>query len=136
MNPRTSELRVLIVDDNPDAAAGLATLVEVWGHTAGVAHSAGQAMRLAEEFRPRVVLLDLGLPDRHGYELAELLTRQTRNRRLYFVAITGWANIADQARSNAAGVSHHLVKPINHDMLREILATYAEAEAANLLLEG
>ncbi len=121
-------LRVMIVDDNVDAAAMLATLVQTWGHQVGVAHSAHQAVRLAAEFRPRVVLLDLGLPDRHGYDLAQQLRREAGSRRIFFVAVTGWNQIADQVRSAAAGIAHHLMKPVNHDLLREILAAYTATE--------
>lgn len=121
-------MRVLIVDDNTDAAATLAVLVEAWGHETRIANSAAQACQIAESFRPRVVLLDLGLPDMHGYDLAQCLRDQAGGRRLHFIAITGWNQIADQIRSNAAGVSHHLVKPANKDTLREILAAYDAME--------
>lgn len=107
----------------------LATLVKQWGHTTVVAHTAADALAVAEGFRPRVVLLDLGLPDKHGYDLAEMLRRQTGNRVLHFIAVTGWSQIADQIRSSASGITHHLMKPVNHDVLREILAAYSAAEA-------
>jgi len=71
-----------------------------------------------------VVLLDLALPDLHGYDLARQLRKEAAGRPLYFVAITGWYQIADQLQSAAAGISHHLVKPVNLDMLREILSKY------------
>ena len=123
-----ASLQVMIVDDNVDAAAMLATLVQTWGYEVVLAHTASQALRLAAESRPRVVLLDLGLPDRHGYDLAAQLRRDAGGRRIYFVAVTGWNQIADQVRSAAAGIAHHLMKPVNHDLLREILAAYAAAE--------
>ena len=121
-------LRVMVVDDNVDAAAMMATLVQSWGHQVSIAHTANQALRLAADYRPRVVLLDLGLPDRHGYDLADQLRRDCGSRRIFFVAVTGWNQIADQVRSSAAGIAHHLMKPVNHDLLREILAAYTAAE--------
>ena len=132
-----SELRVMIVDDNVDAAAMMATLVQTWGHQVSIAHTAQQAIRLAADFRPRVVLLDLGLPDRHGYDLAAHLRRESGSRRIYFVAVTGWNQIADQVKSAAAGIAHHLMKPVNHDLLREILAAYtATEESGEVRLEA
>ena len=118
-------LRVLVVDDNRDQAAMLAMLVERWRHTVKVAHSATEAVQVAETYRPRVVLLDLGLPDRHGYDLADMLRHQADRRKIYFVAVTGWTQIADQIRSSSSGINHHLIKPVNNDVLREILMAYA-----------
>ena len=120
-----SGLRVLIVDDNRDAATMMAMLVNRWGHTVMIAHTSSEAVKVAETFRPRVVLLDLGLPDRHGYDLAEMLRAKAGERRIFFVAVTGWTQLADQIRSAASGITHHLVKPVNHDVVREILAAYA-----------
>jgi CheY-like chemotaxis protein len=123
-----TQLRLLIVDDNKDVAAMMALLVSSWGHEVRVVHSGKQAFEIAESFRPRVVLLDLGLPDMHGYDVAKRLREQSRNRVMHFIAITGWSQIADQIRSNAAGITHHLMKPANKDVLREILAAYAASE--------
>ena len=89
------------------------------------ATQSAEAIEVAAEFRPRVVLLDLGLPDRHGYDLAQILRQQAGKRRIYFIAITGWTQIADQIRSSASGINHHLIKPANPDVLREILTAYA-----------
>ena len=125
-----SGLRVLVVDDNPDQATMLAVLVQSWGHAVEIAHTAAEAMRVADAYRPRVVLLDLGLPDRHGYDLADDLRRQARDRKLYFIVVTGWAQIADQLRSTASGIRHHLMKPVNRAMLRELLAAYADTNEA------
>ena len=120
-----SGLRVLVVDDNRDAAAMMAALAQSWGHSAIIAHTGTEAAKVAQPFRPRVVLLDLGLPDRHGYDVAELLRRQAGKRKMFFVAVTGWTQLADQVRSKAAGIAHHLVKPVNPQTLRQILAAYA-----------
>ncbi len=118
---------VLIVDDNVDTASMLASLIKAWGYRTCIANSAGEALARCVEFRPRVVLLDLGLPDQHGYVLARNLRAEMRDRTISFVAITGWSQIADQLNSSSAGISHHLVKPINLDALRAILDGYQAA---------
>lgn len=120
-----SGLRVLIVDDNVDAAGTLATLAQRWGHTAMIAHSCVEAVAVANTFRPRLVLLDLGLPDHHGYDLADMLRQQAGKQKLYFIAVTGWDHDEDHIRSVMSGITHHLVKPVNLDILRELLAAYA-----------
>lgn len=121
-------LRILIVDDHADWVMGLAELVSGWGYNAREARTGAEARRIAAEFRPRVVFLDLGLPDRHGYDVARSIRDDARRRNIFFVAITGWTQLADQLRSGAAGISHHLVKPVNADVLREILGAYQASE--------
>ncbi len=119
--------RVLVVDDNEDQAEKLAAVVRRWGHACRVAHRAVEARRLVATFRPRVVLLDVALPDQRGCDLARTIRDAAGERQVYFVAITGRGQVADQVRSGAAGISHHLVKPVDFDALREILKAYAEA---------
>ena len=128
----SENLRVLVVDDNADYSAATAELVRSWGYCVEAATSGRSAIDLAESFRPRVVILDLGLPDMHGYELAKQVRVQAGARKIHFIVITGWMQIADQLSSSAAGVAHHLVKPVNVDVLREILAAYQAAEAVSV----
>jgi CheY-like chemotaxis protein len=123
------KLRVLVVEDSVDQAEGLAELIRSWGHSVQRAHNGAEALHIAREYRPAVVLLDLGLPDMHGYELAKRLRAEAHRRRLHFVVITGWTQIADQLSSSAAGIAHHLIKPPNVSVVREILAGYQEAMA-------
>ncbi len=118
---------VLIVDDHVDTASMLSTLIKGWGYRTCIANSAREALARCVEFRPRVVLLDLGLPDQHGYVVAKNLRAEMRDRAISFVAITGWSQIADQLNSASAGISHHLVKPVNPDALRAILDGYQAA---------
>ncbi len=118
------KLRILIVEDSVDSAGQLLALVNEWGHTATVAVDGATGVKTAAVFRPDVVLLDLGLADMHGYEVARRIREEIPGPRPFFVAITGWAQIADQILSNAAGIAHHLVKPVNADSLRQILADY------------
>ena len=132
----SGELRVLIVDDNVDVARTLAALVVQWGHDVRVTHSASQALRQSAEFLPRVAIIDLGLPDLHGYTLSRALRNEAKDRALYVIAITGWSHIADQVKSAASGVHHNLMKPINLDMLKEILGAYEAAEVAHSTAPG
>lgn len=122
------KLRVLIVDDNTDSAEILAVLVGSWGYATAVAGTGAEAVKTAAVFRPTVVLLDLSLPDQHGYQVARQLRESAQRRKIYFVAITGWSQIADQLQSTAAGIAHHLVKPVNPRVLEKILAAHQEAE--------
>lgn len=111
--------RVLIVDDNEDAAATLAELLAVCGHTVEVAHHADAAVETARRFAPEVALLDIGLPDVDGYELARRLRAQHETLRL--VAISGYGDGTNRARSAAAGFGAHLVKPVRIEDLLPLL---------------
>jgi CheY-like chemotaxis protein len=126
MNP--DRIRVLVVDDNTDYARATEHLDRSWGYDVQVTRTAREAIALADSFRPRIVILDLGLPDMHGYDLAKQLRQQAGSRKLHFVVITGWTQIADQINSTAAGIAHHLIKPVNFEVLQQILAAYQAAE--------
>jgi PAS domain S-box-containing protein len=110
--------RVLIVDDNLDAASTLDQLMRSLGHETRVAHNGAEALSLAEQFQPQVVLLDIGMPGMNGYEIASKL-RALRGwqHRTLLVALTGWGSEEDRARSLAAGFDVHLTKPVD---LREV----------------
>jgi PAS domain S-box-containing protein len=112
--------RVLIVDDNLDAAATLDGLMRALGHTTRVAHGGAQALALAEAFHPQVVLLDLGLPDINGYEVARHL-RERAGAPMKIVAVTGWGAESDRSRAREAGFDVHLVKPVDEAMLQRIV---------------
>ena len=114
--------RVMVVEDNRDAAKMLASVVEQWGQDVRVAHDAFEALKLAPGFKPDVVLLDIGLPQMHGYELARQLRDKVGGHRMLLVAITGWGQEADRQQSKAAGIDHHLLKPVDPDQLRGLLA--------------
>jgi CheY-like chemotaxis protein len=108
--------RILIVDDNVDAATTLDLLLRSLGHETSVAHNGMEALRLATEFRPQVVLLDIGMPGLDGYEVARRL-RTMKKQGMRIVAITGWGQEADRQRSREAGFDLHLVKPVEPDEL-------------------
>jgi CheY-like chemotaxis protein len=105
--------RVLVVDDNRDAANALAEALEHSGHHVRVAYDGATALRAAAEFRPRLALLDLGLPELDGYELARRLRASRSDDPLLLVAITGYGQDADRKRSAQAGFDRHLVKPVS-----------------------
>jgi CheY-like chemotaxis protein len=113
--------RVLVVDDNEDAAEMLAGALVQIGYDVAVAHDAPSALERAREFEPDVALLDIGLPVIDGYELAERLRLQCDGTRtLALIAVTGYGQEADRARSDRAGFERHLVKPID---LRQLAVT-------------
>jgi PAS domain S-box-containing protein len=120
--PRPAEAkRVLVVDDNTDAAATLEILLRSLGHEVETAYDGIEALRVAAAFAPDIVLLDIGLPGLDGYEVARRLRALHRERPLRIVAITGWGQEADRARSQEAGVDVHLVKPVDPTTLTSLL---------------
>jgi PAS domain S-box-containing protein len=121
--------RVLVVDDNPDSADSMSMLLTLWGHETRVAGDGPSAMALVAEFRPDLVLLDIGLPGMSGYEVAAQLHAQAACPML--VAMTGYGQEEDRAMSSAAGFSMHLVKPVSGDDLRELLARLGEKSSAS-----
>jgi signal transduction histidine kinase len=118
----TSRRRVLVVDDNHDAAEMLAVMLGTWGQETRVAHDGIQALATAEAFQPEIVLLDIGLPDLDGYEVARRLRTEPWGRRALLVAVTGWGQESDLERSRHAGFDRHLVKPVVPGLLRELIA--------------
>lgn len=123
--PEKGPLRVLIVEDHVDTAMMLADLLTAWGFEAAIARTGAEALEVATELRPRVVLLDLGLPDQHGYGVAKRMREELGRDQMSFIVVTGWSQIVDQSLSARAGISHHLVKPVNPDALRSILDSIA-----------
>ncbi|MDN4054085.1 PAS domain-containing protein [Massilia sp. YIM B02763] len=119
-------LRVMVVDDNVDAAQMLAALLEVQGHAVSVEYDGGGALARAREERPDVLLLDIGLPDIDGYELARRLRAQPENAGATLVALTGYGQRQDREEARQAGFDHYLVKPADLNEVNEVLA---EAEA-------
>ncbi len=118
-------LRILVVDDNVDAAAVLAATLTEHGHEVVTATEGARAVSTFEGFRPQVVLLDIGMPGMNGLEIARRLRERARSPRPLIVAVTGWAK--DEARSRAAGFDLHLVKPVEEATLLKLLGSYAES---------
>jgi PAS domain S-box-containing protein len=113
--------RILVVDDNVDGAESLATLLELYGHEVRTALDGPAALAVADEFRPDVVLLDIGLPGMDGYEVARQLRAREAFRAARLIAMTGWGQDADRERSRQAGFDLHLVKPVDPAELRRVL---------------
>jgi len=113
--------RVLVVDDNVDAAQTLSLLLRSLGHDARAVHDGRSALEVIAEFRPEVVFLDIGMPGMDGYEVAAELRRRPALRRLLIVAVTGWGQERDKARSRQAGFDLHLVKPITAEDITRVL---------------
>ncbi len=122
----STALRILIIEDHLDTATMLANMLEGWGFRAAIARSGAEARRVAAEYKPRVVLLDLGLPDQHGYRVARDLRESADWGNVSFIVVTGWAAPVDQSLSLNAGISHHLVKPVNPEALHRILDNYRQ----------
>ena len=114
--------RVLVVDDNVDAADGLARLLELKGHVAATAHSGRAALEALDDFDAELVLLDLGLPGMDGFEVARRMRSTPGGAALRIVALTGWGQEQDKARTRRAGFDDHLTKPIRAGEILALLA--------------
>jgi PAS domain S-box-containing protein len=121
-DPPGAALRVLVVDDNADAAAMLAMVLESLGHRITVEHDALSALARARSERPDVCILDIGLPGMDGNELAQRMHAQPESANAVLIAVTGYGHDSDRRQSTAAGFAHHLVKPADTGQLADILA--------------
>ena len=113
--------RVMVVDDNVDAAESLAELLALKGHQARAVTEPRAALAMAPEFAPEVVLLDIGLPDIDGFEVARTLRRLPCTRHALLVAVTGYGQAEDRKASSAAGFDYHLVKPVSLRQIEELI---------------
>ncbi len=116
--------RVLIVDDNRDAADAMGSLLELAGYAVTIAYGGIQALAMSEEQHPDVVVLDIGMPDMNGYEVARALRQQAGGKRLLLLAVTGWGQAADKDQARAAGFDGHLTKPVAPEVLEAALAEF------------
>ena len=118
-----AQQRILVVDDNRDSADTLVELAQEWGYAVHAAYDGNSALEVIREFRPRVVLLDLGLPGMDGYEVARQIRRDASMAAVPLVAFTGYGSAKDHLRTSEAGFDHHLTKPVNPEELEKLLAT-------------
>jgi signal transduction histidine kinase len=125
-----TQRRILVADDNNDALESLATLLQLSGHEVYTAANGAVALESAEQNRPEVALLDIGMPKLDGYEVARRIRAQPWGARITLVALTGWGQDSDRRRSQEAGFDSHLVKPLDLDKLTDLLATLPTAGAA------
>ena len=123
--PIVSGHRLLVVDDNQDAALSLALLLRLQGHDVQVAHDGPTALQLAVASRPDLVFLDIGMPGMDGYEVARRLRRTPGLEKVVLAALTGWGQQEDRRRTAEAGFDHHLVKPPEPKVLDSLLSTLA-----------
>ena len=113
--------KLLVVDDNHDSAVSLQTLLELAGHEVVVAHDGAHALQEAARSAPDAVLLDIGLPDMNGYEIARRLRASAGTRGVQIIAVSGYGRPDDLRRSREAGIDEHLVKPLDWKVLANLL---------------
>jgi DNA-binding response OmpR family regulator len=121
-NPGLDSRRILVVDDYPDSADSLALLLRRTGNTVLTAYDGASALAIAKQFHPHIVLLDLGLPDISGYEVAMLLRRQVAMEKMLLIAVSARGTAEDRKRTWAAGFHYHLQKPDEIGQLDKALA--------------
>jgi CheY-like chemotaxis protein len=119
--------RIVLADDNRDAADSLAMLLELDGHEVFVGYSGNQALELGRQHRPEVAILDIGMPDMNGYDVARTARREDWGKTTFLIALTGWGQAEDRDKARAAGFDRHLTKPVDPDRVHEILKTFLES---------
>ena len=127
--------RVLVADDNRDAADSMALLIGAAGHEVRVAYDGLEAVSVAEAFQPDIVFLDIGMPKRNGYDVARSL-REARGSSIRIVALTGWGQESDRRRSGEAGFDTHLVKPVPPEVFAQILRDAGTMSSEELIPES
>lgn len=118
----SSTLRLLVVDDNRDAADSLAEVLKLMGNNVRTAYDGQEAVQAAGEFRPRVVLCDIGLPKLNGYQVCRHIREQPWGKTMLLIAVTGWGQDNDKRQSKEAGFDRHMVKPVDPQSLMKLLA--------------
>ncbi len=121
--PPAASGRILVADDNLDSTATLRQMLELLGYETCTAHDGVEALRAAEEFRPEVAILDIGMPKTNGYDVAREIRQRSWGREVILIALTGWGQDEDKQRAFEAGFDHHLVKPVDPDALAKLLAS-------------
>ena len=119
----SARLKVLVADDNRDAADSLAMVLEMSGYQVLVAYTGAEALQLARQSQPSVVILDIGMPDITGYEVARGIRRESWGSNI-LIAVTGWGQQEDKERARAAGFDHHLTKPVDPDEMENVLQAF------------
>lgn len=114
--------RILVVDDNEDSARSMSQLLKLIGHETRTANDGLEALDIAEAYRPDLILLDIGMPRLNGYETAARLRQRPWAANVILIALTGWGQQDDRRRSREAGFDHHLVKPVDMDVLEKLLS--------------
>jgi CheY-like chemotaxis protein len=123
--------RVLVADDNRDGAETLATVLRLEGHDVAVAHDGPAALLMFERHQPDVALLDIGMPQLDGYEVARRIRARADGAHVLLVAVTGWGQEKDRRQSAAAGFDYHLTKPVEPDVLIRLIQPLATGKVAS-----
>ena len=118
---RTGTHRILVVDDNRDAADSLEMVLHAYGHEVLVAYDGLEAVEATGAFRPDIVLLDIGLPKLNGFDVARRI-RAALGEKVLLIAVTGWGQEEDRRKSREAGFDHHLTKPVDFTVLLDLIA--------------
>ena len=121
------KLKVVVADDNRDAADSMAMILRLSGHDVWVAHSGEEALQTARQTSPAVMILDIGMPGLSGYEVAAAVRNETWGREILLLAVTGWGQAGDKDRAKAVGFTHHLTKPVDLDHVEQLLREFAAA---------
>jgi CheY-like chemotaxis protein len=121
-----SSRRLLVVDDNHDAADSLALLLEGLGNEVITTHDGPSSLHILENFQPTVVFLDIGMPGMDGFEVARRIRQQPKGQDITLIALTGWGQEEDRRQSREAGINHHLVKPVDLETLKALLANITD----------
>jgi len=126
--------RILVADDNRDAANTLAAVLEMYGYEVVTAYSGAEALEVGARARPRAVLLDIGMPGMSGYETARRIRHEAWGRRTVLIAVTGWGQDDDKRKAEVVGFDQHLTKPVDPDDLNRLLG--AALGGASMLMES
>ncbi len=121
---------MLVVDDNVDSAESLSQCLSMLGYETRTAHDGLAALTSAESWCPDAALLDIGLPQMSGYEVAKRIRALRQNERLLLIALSGWGQEEDRRKSKASGFNYHFVKPVDVDALTSVLVQHEHARAS------
>lgn len=139
MTARTSQhkpVRILVVDDNADAADSLKMILQLLDYEGETVYTGRAALEASKSYHPDVILLDLGLPDLDGYEVARQLKQDPQTERIPLLAVTGFADHAHLQQARLAHFAHHIVKPFSMEQLQRALATHCGASAPALAISS
>jgi CheY-like chemotaxis protein len=114
--------KILVADDDQDSAESLALLFQLMGHEVRAAQSGVAAIDMAAQFRPDLIVLDIGMPGLDGYEVCRRIRQQDWGQSIVIAALTGWTRDEDRDRSEQAGFDHYLVKPVDPKLLEDLVA--------------
>ncbi len=116
--------RVLLADDNRDGAETLGMFLETLGHEVQIAHSGIEALQVAKRWKPDLCVLDIGMPDMSGYEVAMRIRLEAWGQKITLIAVTGWGQEDDRRRAQVAGFDHHLTKPVDPESLEQLFTPH------------